>query len=151
MRTKSANVKDQEQSIITEDLQDVPVATKRRGRPKKSNSNVNGSGDHLVSVGDLRPKSRPAIATVVDGKTLYIRAASIATVEDLDSAENSYQQGVIVANYLAENLFNDEEGTKPVGTAEEFKKSFGPAELSHLFHQLNEGIVLRQKKKKSRR
>lgn len=112
---------------------------------------VNGNG--LIHVKDLHRSELPTVEVDFRGHTLFMRPASIAyrkamdvlrkKTEEADEAEMNtliLESVSKMAHYLANNLFNDKECTKPVGTPEEFEEAFSPGEMQDLFNQIGEGV-----------
>lgn len=142
MRTvKSKSTEEAIRSVAYE----VNKPKKRQARTRQTTPpSTNG----FMTVSQFQLSKAPLIETAIDGHSLYLRPPSVYFMELIGPGDQDpVKQVIAVAEYLAENLFNDREGKNPVGTAEEFKKQFGFGELVTLFQKLNEGLVVKKKAK----
>lgn len=130
----------------TEDLEPQPQdLVTHLSRPKKVKPQRKAvKSSPLVTVSQLKQKA-VLVATMVEGNTLYLHPPSIKFAESLHETNTNLELGAKIASYLGENLFNDVDGLKPVGTVDEFKEGFSPVELMELFQRLNDGLLLKKK------
>lgn len=130
------------------DVADEAIKLLSKPKKRQARQTTTHSTNGFMTVSQFQLSEAPLIETVIDGHSLYLRPPSVYFMELLSPGDQDpVKLGVAVAEYLAENLFNDREGKNPVGTAEEFKKQFGLGELVSLFQKLNEGLVVKKKAK----